>query len=61
MEQEFGLMATPVLSPFSINRYLYRQKRKISFTIESIGLPIVTSTTLLGELRLNISWCVTPE
>ena len=30
------------------------------FTIDSIGRPIVTSTTLLGDLRLNIPWWVTP-
>ena len=32
MVREFGLMATPVLSPFSTNRHLFRQKRKIPFT-----------------------------
>ncbi|MEK9883631.1 MAG: hypothetical protein VW442_03090 [Acidimicrobiaceae bacterium] len=30
------------------------------FTIDSIGRPIVTSTTLIGDLRLNIPWWVTP-
>jgi hypothetical protein len=30
------------------------------FTIDSIGRPIVTSTTLLGDLRLDIRWWVTP-
>ena len=29
-------------------------------TIDSTGRPIVTSTTLLGDLRLNIPWWVTP-
>jgi hypothetical protein len=28
------------------------------FTIDSIGRPIVTSTTLLGDLRLDIPWWV---
>jgi len=30
------------------------------FTIDSIGRPIVTSTTLIGDLRLDIPWWVTP-
>ena len=30
------------------------------FTIDSIGRPIVTSTTLLGDLRLDIPWWITP-
>ena len=30
------------------------------FTIDSIGRPIVTSTTLLGDLHLDIPWWVTP-
>lgn len=53
MVREFGLMAKPVLSPFSINRNLHRQKRKIELAILNNGGPIVTPTPL-GDLRLDI-------
>jgi len=49
MAREFGLMATPVLSPFSTNRHLFRQKRKIPFTHFSLLVTTAGGTSLVAH------------